>query len=101
MAELRAEVEGPGGVSRRETLRAMIKHVAVSADRIELVGELSSLLLAAGLPEGALRAVARVSLSATADTAPDADVQASFTVGEECSVKRDAGTGFEPVTFRL
>jgi hypothetical protein len=91
MAELRAEVEGPGAVAQRETLRAMIKHVAVHADRIELVGELSSLLLTAGLPEGVLHTVARLSLGETQKAANGADVAASF-AAEKCSAKWDAGT---------
>jgi hypothetical protein len=67
--------------------------VAVHADRIELVGELSSLLLTAGLPEAALGGVARLPLTATAKAANGADVSASFTA-EDCSATWDAGTGF-------
>jgi hypothetical protein len=63
--------------------------VAVHADRIELVGELSSLLLTAGVPEAALGAVARLPLTATAKAANGADVSASFTA-EDCSATWDA-----------
>ncbi len=72
-----------------------------SASRSSICGVATRVPDAAGLPEGALRAVARLPLSATADTANGAGISASFAAVSGCSAKWDAGTGFEPVTFRL
>jgi hypothetical protein len=64
-------------VAQRETLRAMIRHVAVHPDRIDLLGELSGLLVTAGVPEAAFGAVARLPLGAMPKAADGANVSAS------------------------
>jgi site-specific DNA recombinase len=76
-----------GGTEVREALRALVDRVVVHADRVELVGALTALLRAAG-----------VELAANAES-PSACVAEGLAV--RCSVELDAGTGFEPVTFRL
>ena len=81
VAELRAQLSKSGSPEIREALRALISRVKVHAVvrgedrlRIEMIGHLAALLRAGGTD------VPAVLLS---------------------SVKVDAGTGFEPVTFRL
>jgi site-specific DNA recombinase len=81
VASLRSEIQKSASPEVREALRELVSRVEVhpgglggTAPRIELIGHLGALLRAGG-----------------------ADVPAMFV----SSVKVDAGTGFEPVTFRL
>ena len=81
VAGLRDAMQKSASPEIREALRALIARVDIhpagagkTEPRIELVGHLASLLRAGG-----------------------AEVPAMFL----CSAKGDAGTGFEPVTFRL
>jgi len=81
VTDLRAAMQKSASREILEALRALIARVEIhpardgqTERRIELAGHLAALLGAAG-----------------------ADVPSMFL----CSVKRDAGTGFEPVTFRL
>jgi hypothetical protein len=71
----------------RDALRALVERVVVGTDRVELVGALTSLLRAGGVELGA---------NASGPSAGLAEGLVRL-----CSVKGDAGTGFEPVTFRL
>jgi site-specific DNA recombinase len=78
---LRTEMQRSASPEIREALRELVSRVEVhpggadgTVHRIELIGHLGALLRASG-----------------------ADVPAMFV----SSVKVDAGTGFEPVTFRL
>jgi hypothetical protein len=72
----------------REALRALIARVEVHADRLELTGHLTAMLRAAGVQGPLPQTLNAQSPSLVGD-------------GLACSVKWDAGTGFEPVTFRL
>ena len=81
VASLREAMQKSASPEIREALRALISRVEVhpaedggTGPRVELIGHLAALLRAGG-----------------ADV-PDLVL---------CSVKGDAGTGFEPVTFRL
>ena len=87
---------GEGGRAILETLRELIDHVTVSAPlvaggepRLELVGHLTALLRAGGAEGLPVIGHAKSPLAV-----------ANGLVGD-CSTLVDAGTGFEPVTFRL
>ncbi len=85
MAGLREALDREGSTEVREALRALIARVDVHADRMELTGELSALLRAGGWAQN--------------DESPSAGMAEGLSA--VCSTKMDAGTGFEPVTFRL
>ena len=94
IARLREALTGEGGEEVVEAIRALIDRVEVhppaetgGSARIELVGHLASMLRAAG--------VAGVQTAKSPSAGPDG---LHVFLGSE-SV--DAGTGFEPVTFRL
>ena len=85
VGELREAMSQTGGTEVREALRGLIARVEIRQDcGIELVGELSALFGASGVQNA--KNPAGVGLAGFLDI---------------CSVKMDAGTGFEPVTFRL
>ncbi len=93
VAHLQERLEGGSGREVLEAARALIELVEIhppmdggKAPRIELVGHLTSLLRAAGvegLPE------------------PINTKNPTSSAGGVSSLSGDAGTGFEPVTFRL
>ncbi len=93
VAALRAALSAGGGPEVLEAARALIERVEVhqasapgGKPRLELLGELAALLRAGGVGTEHEKGPALVS------EGPDLF---------SCSVKGDAGTGFEPVTFRL
>ena len=88
VATLLSSLESDGSREVLEAARALIARVEVSAaGSIELLGELSALLRASGV-EGVFE-------SQNAESPP------LMRDGLLCSQSVDAGTGFEPVTFRL
>ena len=97
MSRLQAAITGENNQAVLDAARALIERVEVGPPsgpggepRIELVGHLTAMLRAAGaegLPEPQHRKGPRRVASG-----PDLFV---------CSQSGDAGTGFEPVTFRL
>ena len=96
IARLQEAMAGEGGRAILETLRELIDHVTVSAPlvaggepRLELVGHLTALLRAGGAEGLPVIGHAKSPLAV-----------ANGLVGD-CSTLVDAGTGFEPVTFRL
>ena len=104
VARLREALAAEGGTEVLEEVRALIERVEVhapaepgGAPRLELIGELTAMLRAAGvvLPDalGAMASLGSGRAKGPRAVAVGPDV--------ECSVKVDAGTGFEPVTFRL
>ncbi|MDB5375629.1 MAG: putative recombinase [Rubritepida sp.] len=88
VTSLRDAMQQSASPEIREALRALIARVEVHADRLELTGHLTSMLRAAGV-QGPLAA------------ALDAESPPEGSGGLLSSAKGDAGTGFEPVTFRL
>ncbi len=102
VARLREALAAEGGTEVLEAARALVERVEVHAPaevggepRIELIGELTAMLRAAGVvvPEVGAGGGDGHRKGPRADA-----VGPDLFVG---SVKVDAGTGFEPVTFRL
>ena len=93
---LQEAMAGEGGRAILETLRELIDHVTVSAPlapggepRLELVGHLTALLRAGGAEGLPVLGHAKSPLAVANG------------LWDESSTLVDAGTGFEPVTFRL
>ncbi|WP_137128543.1 recombinase family protein [Roseomonas sp. HF4] len=101
VTRLREALAAEGGTEVLEEVRALVDRVEVhapvepgGAPRLELIGELTAMLRAAGVVLPARAGV----VGGGREKGPRA-----VAVGPvaERSVKVDAGTGFEPVTFRL
>jgi site-specific DNA recombinase len=101
VARLREALAAAGGTEVLEEVRTLIDRVEVhppeepgGQPRLELIGELTAMLRAAGVVLPARIGV----VGAGCEKGPRTGA-----VGPcgDCSVKVDAGTGFEPVTFRL
>jgi site-specific DNA recombinase len=98
VAALRAALTEGAGAEIIEALRGLVDRVLVhpasekGKPRLELVGHLSALLEASGAPA---MLTAGLSLNGEKRKTPPASA------GGVCSESGDAGTGFEPVTFRL
>ena len=95
---LREALAAGGNIEILEALRALVDRVLVhpsvgdAAPPLELIGHLSALLEVSGAP---LEMIAGLSLAVGQRKTPPAAADGV------CSESLDAGTGFEPVTFRL
>ncbi|MDB5413673.1 MAG: putative recombinase [Rubritepida sp.] len=98
LGALREALAGGGNTEILEALRALVDRVLVhpsfkdAAAPLELIGHLSALLEVSGAPA---EMTAGLSLVIGQEKTPPAVADGV------CSAKWDAGTGFEPVTFRL